>query len=801
MVALFAVGVITGTILSFEMGLLWPNFTGTFGSVFGLGFAIEGFSFFMEAIFIGIYVYGWGRLSPRAHLASGIPIVITGFTGSWMVIAVNAWMNHPGGLPPGRRARGRRPPVQGAVRQQLPVARADPHVHRRLHRHRLHHGRACYAVGRLRGRWGRYERTALAIPLTIAALASPVQVLVGDWAARDVAETQPTKLAAIEGLYQTTSGARRAHPRLVHRRPGQVRDRDPASAVAPRRTTAGTRRFRGSTRSRPASDRRSTSCAFAFQTMVGIGTLLALLGVALPGRAGSGEERLPESRLVLRAPWCSPAPLSLVALISGWVVTEVGRQPWVVYRVMPTAAAVTGAHGIPVGYGVLAASLRGGRVRAGLGAAAAGQRPARLPGEPEPDLGPTPRPPDRCSCKRSRWCSCWPGWPSTRCSPAPTSAPGSGSCRPAAASAPSASASTPTTSMAPVWEANHVWLIFVLTVLWTAYPAGVRVDRLDARRAAVHRRRSGSSSAAPPTRCAPARRAGASRSAIDTIFSLSSILTPFALGAAVGGIASGRVPVGNAAGDLWSSWLNPTSIFIGVLAVATAPTSPPSSSPPTPRGAASASSSGRSAAARWAPAWSPARVALGGLFVVNGDAQPAVSTASLAGDALAAVIVSALAGSRRRSRSSTAAGSSPRATRAALAVAAVVAGWALAQRPTILPGLTIDQAAAPATTRWSRWSIAVLAGGAILFPSLALLFRLAAHGPLRGRGGARRRGQPPAALPRLRTGLLARVAAAPADRGLRLPQRRRRRLGARDRRRLPVRRSWSPRSPRSSRAP
>src|SRR6201985_3409210 len=96
--ALFAIGVITGTILSFEMGLLWPNFTATFGSVFGLGFAIEGFSFFAEAIFIGVYVYGWDRLSPRAHFLSGIPIVIAGFTGSLMVIAVNAWMNHPGGF-------------------------------------------------------------------------------------------------------------------------------------------------------------------------------------------------------------------------------------------------------------------------------------------------------------------------------------------------------------------------------------------------------------------------------------------------------------------------------------------------------------------------------------------------------------------------------------------------------------------------------------------------------------------------------------------------------------------------------
>src|SRR5919106_3757068 len=98
MVALFAVGVITGTVLSFEMGLLWPNFMATFGSVFGLGFAIEGFSFFLEAIFIGIYVYGWGRLSPRLHLLSGIPIVITGFTGSLTVISVNAWMNNPGGF-------------------------------------------------------------------------------------------------------------------------------------------------------------------------------------------------------------------------------------------------------------------------------------------------------------------------------------------------------------------------------------------------------------------------------------------------------------------------------------------------------------------------------------------------------------------------------------------------------------------------------------------------------------------------------------------------------------------------------
>src|SRR4051794_23000864 len=179
MAALFAVGVITGTVLSFEMGLLWPNFTATFGGVFGLGFAIEGFSFFMEAIFIGIYVYGWGRLSPRAHLLTGIPIVITGFTGSLMVISVNAWMNHPGGF---RLLAGK-------------VAHIDPFKalfentylwHELIHMYLAGYLvtgfilAGVYAFGRLRGRWGRYERAAIAIPLTVAALATIVQGPAGD---------------------------------------------------------------------------------------------------------------------------------------------------------------------------------------------------------------------------------------------------------------------------------------------------------------------------------------------------------------------------------------------------------------------------------------------------------------------------------------------------------------------------------------------------------------------------------------------------------------------------------------------
>jgi cytochrome d ubiquinol oxidase subunit I len=351
MVALFAVGVITGTILSFEIGLLWPNFTATFGSVFGLGFAIEGFSFFLEAIFIGIYVYGWDRLSPRAHLLSGIPVVIAGITGSLMVIAVNGWMNHPGGF----TLR------DGKVADAHPVRALFGNVyfwHEFVHMYLagvivtgfLVAG--AYAYGRLRGRWGRYERVALAIPLTIAALASPVQVLVGDWAARSVAAHQPTKLAALEGLGHTTRGA----PLHVG---GWYTDGEVRYGIElpqllsllayhdPNATVQGLDAV-------PAARRPPVNVVrAAFQTMVAIGTGLALLGlVFLAVRVR--RRRLPESLWFYRAAVLA-GPASLVALICGWIATEVGRQPWIVYGVMRTDEAVTSAGGIPVGYATLAA--------------------------------------------------------------------------------------------------------------------------------------------------------------------------------------------------------------------------------------------------------------------------------------------------------------------------------------------------------------------------------------------------------------------------------------------------------------
>ena len=351
MVALFAVGAVTGTILSFQMGLLWPQFMGTFGSVFGLGFAIEGFSFFLEAIFIGIYVYGWDRMSPRAHFASGIPVVLAGISGSTMVIAVNAWMNDPTGF----TLR------DGRVVDVDPVGAlfGNGHLAYELTHMYLAGFIVCgflvagvYAAGRLRGRWGRYERVAMTIPLTFAALVAPVQLIVGDWAAREVAASQPTKLAALEGVGHTERGA------ALHLGgwyvDGEVKFgvglpkalsllafHDPDAEVQGLDAVA-------------EADRPPVNVVrVAFQTMVGICTFLATLSALfLFMRVRRG--RLPRSRWFYRA-LVVAGPASVVALIAGWVTTEVGRQPWVVYGVMRTEQAVTATDGIPIGYPALAA--------------------------------------------------------------------------------------------------------------------------------------------------------------------------------------------------------------------------------------------------------------------------------------------------------------------------------------------------------------------------------------------------------------------------------------------------------------
>ena len=350
MLILFAVGVVTGTILSFELGLLWPRFMEEFGEVFGLGFALEGISFFCEAIFIAIYVYGWDRLSPRAHLLSGVPIILAGIAGAAFVISVNGWMNHPGGFEM----------VGGEVTDVRPFEALFANGffwHEVVHMYLAGFMVAgflvagVYAFAWLRGRRDRYHRVALIVPLTFACLVAPVQALVGDWAGREVAENQPVKLAALEGLEERTEGADLNLGGIywdgeVH---GGVNLPDGLSLLAfhdPKATVAGLDAVAADDRPPVGWVRNS------FQVMVGIGTALALFGasyVAFWWR----RRRLP------RSPWFYRAivlagPAALVALIAGWIVTEVGRQPWIVYEVMRVEEAVTGADGIAIGYAALA---------------------------------------------------------------------------------------------------------------------------------------------------------------------------------------------------------------------------------------------------------------------------------------------------------------------------------------------------------------------------------------------------------------------------------------------------------------
>ncbi|MBA3299838.1 MAG: cytochrome ubiquinol oxidase subunit I [Thermoleophilaceae bacterium] len=350
MAALFAVGVVTGTILSFELGMLWPNFMATFAGVFGLGFTLDGFSFFLEAIFIGIYLYGWDRLSPRMHLLSGVPVVVAGITGSLTVITVNAWMNNPGGF---RFENGE----AVDVRPWEALFGNDFFWHELVHMYVAGYivtgflVAAVYAWGWMKGRTGRYERTALLVSLTAACVAAPVQLIVGDWAAREVAKHQPVKLAAFEGLQETTEGAPINIGGFYSESDGKVKGgvdlpkmlsllafHDPNAKVE-------------GLESVPERDRPPVAIVrTSFSIMVGIGTLLAALAAwFLWLRA---RRRFPESVWFWRAV-VAAGPLSLVALIAGWVTTEVGRQPWVVYGLMRTEEAVTGAGGIPVGYATL----------------------------------------------------------------------------------------------------------------------------------------------------------------------------------------------------------------------------------------------------------------------------------------------------------------------------------------------------------------------------------------------------------------------------------------------------------------
>ncbi|PWU47882.1 cytochrome ubiquinol oxidase subunit I [Micromonospora sp. S4605] len=347
---LFAVGAVSGTILSFEMGLLWPGLMGRFGDVIGLPFAMEGIAFFVEAIFVGIYLYAWDRVSPRVHLLSGLPVCVAGVASAFFVVSANAWMNQPRGFDL----------VSGEVTDVRPweamfnPATPPQTVHMIVAAFMVTGFgiSSVYAVALLRGRRDRYHRLGFAIPFTVAAVLSPVQVVVGDWAAHFVGEYQPTKLAAMEGLARTQAGAPLSlggvyvdgelrYAVEVPNALSLLAKWDPDAVVM------------GLDQVPDDQEPPVTVVKWAFQLMVAIGFGLVALSAwwALAWWRRRGPPRSP---WFLRAAALSGVAAA-VAVEAGWVVTEVGRQPWIVYGVLRTAEAVNPAPGLATGLALVAA--------------------------------------------------------------------------------------------------------------------------------------------------------------------------------------------------------------------------------------------------------------------------------------------------------------------------------------------------------------------------------------------------------------------------------------------------------------
>jgi cytochrome d ubiquinol oxidase subunit I len=348
MAVTFAVGAVTGTVLTFEFGLLWPTFMGRFGAAFGIPFAVEGLFFFTEAIFIAIYIFGWKRLSPRVHFWSGVPIVIAGIGGTISVVAANAWMNEPSGFT--LNSAGKVVSVQPL---HVIFNKAMPYeaVHMLVAAY-LVGGfmiASVYAVGMLRGRTDRLHRLGFIIPFTVAAIASPIQMAGGDTVARWVYNNEPVKFAAIELVQKTGSDEPETlfgHLNANGTVSGGVKIPGLASWLSDPKTGKNT--VIDGLDSVPANDRPTTAQVnaihLAWDLMVGMGTLLLLLSLWYAAHWLFRRD-IPKSRWFLRAASIAGVA-SIVALEAGWVVAEVGRQPWIVYNHLRVADAATTNHGV-----------------------------------------------------------------------------------------------------------------------------------------------------------------------------------------------------------------------------------------------------------------------------------------------------------------------------------------------------------------------------------------------------------------------------------------------------------------------
>jgi cytochrome bd ubiquinol oxidase subunit I len=335
---LFAVGAVSGTVLAFELGLLWPGFMEKAGAIIGMPFSLEGFAFFTEAIFLGLYLAGWNRLPPFVHWFCGVLVAVSGALSGIFVISANSWMNSPAGFKI----------IGGKVTDIDPIAAMlNPAAsHEVLHMILAAYVATGFAVAAihaffvLRDRGNAFHRNALGIALTLACISIPLQMVSGDFSARSVAKLQPAKLAAMEAVYYTQTGA----PLQV----GGIPDNESRttryaltipyglsllSTHDPNGKVIGLEQF-------PRNDWPNVRLVhWTFDLMVGSGTALFMLSIAV-GWFAWKQRGVPDGKWLLRA-LVAAGPLGFLAIETGWVVTELGRQPWIIYGVMRTKEAVT----------------------------------------------------------------------------------------------------------------------------------------------------------------------------------------------------------------------------------------------------------------------------------------------------------------------------------------------------------------------------------------------------------------------------------------------------------------------------
>ena len=342
---LFAVGAVSGTVLSFELGLLFPRFMQLAGPIIGLPFSLEGFAFFTEAIFLGVYLYGWERISARAHLTAGVLVAVSGAASAIFVVMVNAWMNTPTGLTMSGGHIMRIDPIAG----MLNPSSFQQGLHMLLAAYAAT-GLAVagvHAAILLRKPDARFHRRALGLALTIGVPAAIFQPISGDLSARTVALWQPIKLAALEGQFDTERGA----PLRVGGWPDADAARTRFAIEIPRGLSLlafhdPNAEVRGLTAFARENWPPVPPVHFGFQIMVGLGTAMAVVSV-WTALVAARRRDVSTQRWLLRA-LAVITPFGFIATEAGWTVTEVGRQPWVVQGVLRTADAVTPMPGLIV---------------------------------------------------------------------------------------------------------------------------------------------------------------------------------------------------------------------------------------------------------------------------------------------------------------------------------------------------------------------------------------------------------------------------------------------------------------------